>query len=148
MKAISIAQPWIRQIEIGRKTFEVRSQRTHYRGPVLMVATKTPSKWDAAVGIEAGEELGQSVCLADIVGCEKGEAHHKDNGAMVNAIGLWCWKIERVVSVPRAPVQGRLGFFLPPAAVFEQLYNATWGSDHTDGKAAVDALFRWRNWGT
>ncbi|CAB4154794.1 ASCH domain containing protein [uncultured Caudovirales phage] len=147
MKAISIAQPWIHQIEIGRKTFEVRSQRTNYRGPVLMVATKTPSKWDAAIGLEAGPELGVSVCLADIVDCEKGEARHRE-GAMVNAIGLWVWKIERVVSVPRVPVQGRLGFFLPPAAVFERLYNATWGSDPTDGQAVVDALFRWRNWGT
>jgi hypothetical protein len=146
VKAISVAQPWIHQIEIGKKTYEVRSQRTHYRGPVLLVATKVPSKWDAAIGLEAGSELGQSVCLADIVDCEKGAAHHVSNGALINAVGLWCWKLERVIAVPRVAIQGRLGFFVPPKSVVDELNRLSLASRYRNTEAGA-ALVRWQNWG-
>ncbi len=41
MKAISIHQPWASLITLGEKRFETRSWRPHYRGRILIHASKT-----------------------------------------------------------------------------------------------------------
>ena len=37
MKALSVKQPWASLIAGGHKPLEIRSRRTHYRGPVLVL---------------------------------------------------------------------------------------------------------------
>jgi hypothetical protein len=43
-KALATRQPWASLIACGRKTIEVRSWQTHYRGPLIIVASGTPNR--------------------------------------------------------------------------------------------------------
>ena len=40
MKALSVRQPWANMLVYGHKSIEIRSWRTHYRGPLLICAGK------------------------------------------------------------------------------------------------------------
>lgn len=44
MKTLAIRQPWCTYIAEGTKTIEVRTWRTAYRGPLLIVASGKPVK--------------------------------------------------------------------------------------------------------
>lgn len=41
MKAISLWQPWASLMQTGAKTWETRSWKTNYRGPLVICSTKT-----------------------------------------------------------------------------------------------------------
>jgi hypothetical protein len=43
-KALATRQPWASLIACGRKSIEVRSWSTHYRGPLIIVASGTPNR--------------------------------------------------------------------------------------------------------
>jgi hypothetical protein len=43
-RALATRQPWASLIADGKKTIEVRSWRTHYRGPLVIVASGTPNR--------------------------------------------------------------------------------------------------------
>jgi hypothetical protein len=58
--ALSVKQPWASMITAGRKTIEVRSWSTHYRGPLLIVASKRPVEFDPV----SGRKLPVGVALA------------------------------------------------------------------------------------
>lgn len=60
MKAISIKQPWASQIARGEKRLEFRSWATSHRGPMLVVASKSPEL--------PGLPAGAAVCVVDVVG--------------------------------------------------------------------------------
>ena len=45
MKVISLYQPYASLVVIGAKQFETRSWDTHYRGPLLIHATKSMPAW-------------------------------------------------------------------------------------------------------
>ena len=42
MKALTVRQPHAQLILLGEKTLELRSWRTHYRGPLLICAGARP----------------------------------------------------------------------------------------------------------
>src|SRR5688500_640704 len=42
MKALSLRQPWANLIASGQKTIETRTWGTNYRGPLLIVSSKSP----------------------------------------------------------------------------------------------------------
>lgn len=91
-KALTVKQPWAYAITQLGKDVENRSQRTRYRGPVLIHAGKSwaPEGAEAifqktgihySIGsLDAGLVIGQ----AHIVGC-----HHAD----------WCWEPEGHCSI-------------------------------------------------
>jgi hypothetical protein len=55
MKAISLYQPWAGWVVEGRKTLELRSWETRYRGPLLIHASRTVHKAACrAYGIDPG----------------------------------------------------------------------------------------------
>lgn len=43
IRALSVEQPYADLIALGRKTAEIRSRRSHYRGPLLIVSTLKPA---------------------------------------------------------------------------------------------------------
>ena len=67
MKTLAIRQPWATYIAEGTKTIEVRSWRTAYRGPLLIVASGKP--------YQATDDGGQintlptqiQVCTVDLI---------------------------------------------------------------------------------
>jgi len=59
MRALSVKQPWANLIASGRKTIEVRTWATTYRGPVIIVSSKRPDI----------EPTGCTVALANLDDC-------------------------------------------------------------------------------
>lgn len=60
MKALSVKQPYAEQLARGTKRIEYRTWKTNYRGPLLIVASKTPK--------EGGEGLpcGVAICVVEL----------------------------------------------------------------------------------
>lgn len=48
MKALAIREPYATLVATGRKTIEVRTWRTHYRGPLVIVASSSCRATDCA----------------------------------------------------------------------------------------------------
>jgi uncharacterized protein (UPF0264 family) len=73
--ALSVKQPWAALLAHGRKTIEVRSWRTQYRGRVLLhaarISDERPGVWDQVPPdlLSAARQLGGVVGAADLTGC-------------------------------------------------------------------------------
>lgn len=63
-KTLSIKQPWAHLILTGRKTLEMRTWRTAYRGELLITASSQPKNFQLD-----GMRLpsGVAICLVDLV---------------------------------------------------------------------------------
>lgn len=107
MKALSIRQPYVNDILTGKKTIELRTWRTKYRGDLLLV-----SSLKANAG---GEDLprGMAICIVRLTDCRK--MKRKDCKAAMSDgilyIDAYSWILEDVRPVDPAPVKGRLGLF-------------------------------------
>lgn len=111
MKALSIRQPWASLIASGRKTIELRSWRTHYRGPLLICSGSRPSSaWrpeDAAV---IGP-LGVSVCIVDVIDCRLATPDDAHAACTDPSDGLFAWVLANARATEHRPVKGKLSFF-------------------------------------
>lgn len=102
MKALSIKEPWCSLIASGAKTIELRSRVTHYRGPVLLCASKSP-----AVGF-----AGYAFAIANIIDCTP--ATPADTARSIHPAEGWCWHLADVTLLAEPfPVRGQLGLFSP-----------------------------------
>lgn len=101
MKAISVKQPWANLIASGRKTIETRTWATDYRGPLLIVSSKTPNISPA----------GCALAIGDLVGCRL--MTKQDELAACCAVypRAMAWVIENIRSVRVFPVKGQLGIY-------------------------------------
>jgi hypothetical protein len=105
MKALSVRQPWASLIASGKKTIEVRSWRTHYRGPLLICAAKRPS----GLG-PAGVALAVAN-LVDVRHFRRGDAR----AACIEATsGDFAWVLGDVRRIDPFPVAGKLKMFDVP----------------------------------
>jgi hypothetical protein len=67
LPALSVKQPWATKIANGSKTIETRTWYTPWRGPLLIVSSKTP---DLELENQAtGLPLGQALCVTLLVNC-------------------------------------------------------------------------------
>jgi len=131
--ALSIRQPWAELILMGRKTIEVRTWTTDYRGPlVIHVGIRSNRELEAALGFHDlfhGGFVGV-VTLLDVRPFDRDSwealrSGHLSVGPM--PIGAMAWH----VGAPRSfekPISGRgeLGLFQPPPEVQSLLG----GSEH------------------
>ncbi|MCK5444984.1 MAG: hypothetical protein KAI73_05125 [Rhodospirillaceae bacterium] len=104
MKAISIRQPYAHNIIFDGKDVENRDWRTHYRGPVLIHASKSTAELDKD---ERGQyQFGGIVGMAEIVDCvQEMESRW--------FFGPWGFVLENVKELPFMPCKGALSFFTP-----------------------------------
>ncbi|HEY5021798.1 MAG TPA: ASCH domain-containing protein [Gemmatimonadaceae bacterium] len=116
MKALSVRAPWSELIARGDKTIEVRSKRTHHRGPLLICSGVS---W-AALGVELHGRIGErgvSVCLVDLVDCRPIELSDTD-AACFDVRRLkkphFAWVLENARRVDAVPILGQLSMFIPP----------------------------------
>lgn len=123
MKALSVRQPWTELIARGTKTLEIRTWTTRYRGPVLILAcaapSRTPDAKTAASKFEFGAlDLGVSVCVVDLVDVRPVTVAADDERACCPVIaGEFAWVLRDPRRVHPAAVKGRLGLFVPDAAL-------------------------------
>jgi hypothetical protein len=102
VKALSVRQPWASLIACGRKTVEIRSWRTAYRGPLLICAAKKP-RGLGPVGVALAV-----VNLLDVRRFEPGDARAACCEATTND---FAWVLGNVRRIAPIPVTGKLKMF-------------------------------------
>jgi len=104
LKALSLKQPWANMIASGEKTIETRKWPTDYRGPLLIVSSKSPDIPPA----------GCAVALATLVACRP--MTHADQDAAKCALysGAYAWVLRDIRRLKPFPVRGQLGIYEVP----------------------------------
>jgi hypothetical protein len=101
VKALSIKQPWANLIAAGEKTIETRSWATDYRGPILIVSSRSPKI----------EPAGFALAIADLVNCRpmtRSDEPAARCGLYPNAHS---WVLQNIRKIPLFPVRGKLGLY-------------------------------------
>lgn len=101
MKAISIKQPWANLIASGEKTIETRTWKTSYRGPLLIVSSKTPDIAPA----------GQALAIATLIDCRPMSILDEPAAHCSKYIGAFSWVLESIRKIEPFPVLGQPGLF-------------------------------------
>lgn len=101
VKAISIKQPWANMIASGQKTIETRLWPTEYRGPLLIVSSKTPDIHPA----------GYAVALAELVDCRPMNSSDEKAACCPRCPGAFSWVLSDIRKIPIFPVRGKLGLY-------------------------------------
>lgn len=114
MRALVVRQPWAGKIARGEKTIELRSRRTHYRGPVIIVAGSRP--WGK---LAPDGPLGVVLCVADLVDCRPATPGDAAAAGGVPPEGWFGWVLENVRPLPITPAKGKLGLYHPDPAMLD-----------------------------
>ena len=101
MKALSVRQPWANLIASGAKTIETRLWATPYRGPLLIVSSKSPRIYPA----------GYALAVADLVDCRPMTRADEDAAMCERYPGAWSWLLENIRPIKPFPVKGQLGIY-------------------------------------
>jgi hypothetical protein len=123
VRVISVRQPWAWAIVQGHKPVENRDWATHYRGPLLIHASKSASKRYVAdqsaaiagqfgLAVPAFDDLpmGGIVGMVNLVDCVTA---HPSQWFIDGSHG---WVLEEAKALPFYACKGALGFFNVPAA--------------------------------
>ena len=112
IKALSVRQPHADRIARGLKTLELRTRRTHYRGPLLICASSH--------GGGDGLPRGVAVCVVRMTDCREVGVNSPDTlaaDAAASCVDLdprddyWGYVLAGARKTQPIPVKGRLGFF-------------------------------------
>jgi len=101
LKALSLKQPWANMIASGEKTIETRRWPTAYRGPLLIVSSKTPDITPA----------GCAVALATLVDCRPMTRADEIAARCSLYPGAYSWVLQDVRRLKPFPVRGQLGIY-------------------------------------
>ena len=106
MKSLSVRQPWASLIASGQKTLEIRSRRTHLRGPLLICAAK-----GGATALPPSLPRGVALCIVDILDCRPMTPADEAAAGVAFRPGHWAWVIAHPRPVAPIPVRGNCGIF-------------------------------------
>ena len=95
MKALSVRAPWAEMIASGRKTLEIRSWRTHYRGHLLICQSRG----------------GGAIAIVELTGCRKATVADYDACGGFDPSGEFAWELRLIRRVTSAPIKGKLSFY-------------------------------------
>jgi hypothetical protein len=100
-KALTVRQPWASLIAEGKKTLEIRSRLTHYRGELLICSAASPKI----------EPFGQALCIVDVVGVKPFEPEDAEAACTDWEPDSFAWILENPRPIELFPVKGQLGFY-------------------------------------
>lgn len=101
MKALSIKQPWANMIASGEKTIETRTWSTDYRGPLLIVSSKTPRI----------EPAGYALAVAKLIDCRPMTKDDEDEACCEIYAKAHAWVLTNVRRIKPFAVKGQLGLY-------------------------------------
>jgi len=101
MKCLSVKQPWANLIASGQKTIETRTWATDYRGPLLIVSSKTP----------AIEPAGAAVALVELVDCRPMRKSDEPAACCDIYPNAVAWVLSEIRRVRPVPTRGSLGLY-------------------------------------
>lgn len=109
MRALSVRQPWASLIASGRKTVELRSWSTNYRGPVLILSGS--GIWRGKTEHPIGPR-GVSLCVVDLIDVRPVIATDTESACIVPPEGFdFAWVLANPRPVPHVAVKGKLGLY-------------------------------------
>lgn len=114
VRALNIKQPWAALIASGEKDLEVRSWRTDYRGPIVIVASKSPARLrdiGKHADLRHSAPRGVALCIVELVDIIPGQSSHRSRTGGFDPTGQWCWDFRRPRPVEVTPVRGKLGLW-------------------------------------
>ncbi|MGQ9851429.1 MAG: ASCH domain-containing protein [Aggregatilineaceae bacterium] len=123
MKTLSIRQPWAELILQGRKTIELRTWQTHYRGPILIHAGGNIERDACAVYGLDPETLVRGALVGIVEVLDMVTFDHASYAALRDEhldLGDWPgdvfgWRLTNPQRLPEPiPMRGRLGLFNLP----------------------------------
>lgn len=120
-RVLSVRQPWASLIASGRKTIELRSWSTSYRGPVLIVSGSSP--WRGRHGYPLGP-MGVAICWVDLVDVRPYSPEDRAASAVPGTIDLGdkplqSWILANPRPVAHVPVRGKLGLYRPDPTLLQ-----------------------------
>jgi ASCH domain-containing protein len=144
IKALTIRQPWAELILRGRKPYELRSWRTHYRGPLVIHAAAKIDAEDARhFGLNpekliAGAFVGV-VILADVRPYSREDARllKKRRAGFGWFPHNFSWVVKRPRRITPIKAKGQLSLFKVPKAVERQIGRLI-------SRAPMNAIRQWR----
>jgi len=117
MKALSVKQPYASLIALGQKPIEFRSWYTHYRGRLLICASKEPYP-DCDVDLPCGV----TVCVVELVDVRAFKRRDANSTRRLRRMPkLQSWILESPQLVNQIPITGQRGLFVPPPSVVQCL---------------------------
>jgi hypothetical protein len=120
MKCLSVRNPWAALIASGRKTIELRTWDTSYRGELIIVSSAAPERGDdAKPWAHITGPLSRAVALvrlADIRPATKRDAHASCVAKMPP--GYFAWLLEDLRPLDCSMhIKGQLSLYAPPPAL-------------------------------
>ncbi len=118
LRVLSVRQPWASLIASGRKTIELRSWSTKYRGPVLILAGS---------GIWRGTEhpigpRGVSLCIVDLINVRAVRPADAQAACIAPPEGFgFAWVLANARAVRQVPIKGKLGLYSANAELLETI---------------------------
>lgn len=101
MKALSVKQPWANLIVSGEKTIETRTWGTDYRGPLLIVSSKSPKI----------EPAGFALATAELVNCRPMVRGDEPAACCEIYPDAHAWLLHNIQKIEPFPVRGKLGLY-------------------------------------
>lgn len=121
MKALSVREPWATLIANGRKTIELRTWTTDYRGPLLIccgsrpwqnTAGRLPLVPEAELARICEQPLGIAICTVELVDVRPANALDARGACVEPDIEReFAWVIEDPTPLAPVPITGRLKLF-------------------------------------
>jgi len=115
-KALSVRQPWASLIASGRKSIELRSWATTYRGPLLVCSGS--ALWrgaDYPIG-----PRGVALCWVRLVDVREATPEDETAACLLPPPDYrYAWVLDSPRPVREASVKGRLGLWTPDDALLE-----------------------------
>ena len=121
MRCLSVRQPWAQLIATGRKKIELRTWRTDYRGPIVIVAGQARGGPRAAGWRDVDGPRGAAVAIAELVDCRPARKSDARAACTKPEAGEWAWELRDVRPIGPIPQRGRLGLYRPPEDLAEAL---------------------------
>ena len=101
MKALSVKQPWANLIAAGEKTIETRTWAPDYRGPILIVSSRSPRI----------EPAGFALAIADLVDCRPMTRQDESAARCGVYPNAYSWVLRNIRKIHSFPVRGKLGLY-------------------------------------
>jgi hypothetical protein len=113
---LSVRQPFAYWISTGRKTVELRSRRTSYRGPLYIQVAKTPHELVRRSGPEEAElcraQAGLLICRTMLTGCRLATGSDEQAARFPPDAGDFAWELKGAAPLSSPfPIKGQLGIF-------------------------------------
>jgi hypothetical protein len=102
MKALATKQPWASLIATGRKTIEVRTWHTHYRGPLAIIASSQPNREYAPRFPDLDMPRSCVVAVVDLVDVRPGK-RSDSKAAFCDPSGAFSWVLENARPTVHVP---------------------------------------------